>query len=174
MASLTINNPSLKTGGVLSFTFSGFKPKVTLNIGDDGSGLGFVEVKANGVDISGTSQVASGTVLTVQAYVYNPSIAKFKGWSGAVPVPYSPSYAGPLTFTVTSDITLTATFQTISPPPPPSGPAFPAPGTVGDGLYWYWIKFSDGSIGWDDSQDLYYNQSGYTVLAGPYASGATG
>jgi hypothetical protein len=54
-----------------------------------------------------------------------------------------------------------------------SGPVFPAPGTFGDGYYWYWVRYADGSIGWDDSYDVLF-LTHPTILSGPYASGATG
>lgn len=147
---------------------------IQLNIGDDGSGYGFVEVTANGVDISGSSQVTKGTIITIQAYVQNPSVAKFNGWSdpGGVLVPYSLTYQGPITITVNSNINLTATFIKIAQPPPPSGPSFPAPGTKGDGDEWYWVQYLDGSVGWADTSDIYYSDPRPTILNGPYQSGA--
>jgi hypothetical protein len=57
-----------------------------------------------------------------------------------------------------------------------NSPQFPAPGTVGDGNYWYWVQYTDNSIGWDDAYDVvvYHDPLVARTLAGPYPSGATG
>jgi len=149
---------------------------VTLNIDDDGSGYGFVEITVGGVDVGGNGyQVPKGTSVTVRAYVDNPNVARFNGWTDPGGALNSMS-AGPLTFTANSNVNLVANFQYTGSSGGGGGgsstPSFPAPGRVGDGYYWYWVKFADGSIGWDDSDDvIYYTHP--TILSGPYASGAT-
>lgn len=56
-----------------------------------------------------------------------------------------------------------------------SGPTFPAPGTPGDGNYWYWVEWQGGTYGWDDYMDaiIQHDPLVLQVISGPYASGAT-
>jgi PKD repeat protein len=66
---------------------------------------------------------------------------------------------------------------TVSQPPNPTGPQFPAPGIAGDGQYWWWLVFTDNSADWFTSE-IYFSlvDEGYVFnqVYGPYPSGATG
>jgi hypothetical protein len=161
----------------VSVTFTVAVP-VTINVTDDGSGLGFTSVtNASGVNINGES-VPSGTIITITAYVNNPAVAEFTDWTGSAPF-----FNGTLptaTFAATDNVNLIAHFQSLTPPPPPppTKPVFPAPGIVGDGDTWYWVEFMDSTFGWQDFNEVYgstpNNQINFSdPIQGPYASGAT-
>ena len=78
-----------------------------------------------------------------------------------------------LLVTIVGNTTVSADFQLTS----SNGPAFPAPSSD---TSWYWVKYTDGSVGWDDVADVtdFYqhdpNSLILAVLKGPYAPGATG
>ena len=78
-----------------------------------------------------------------------------------------------LLVTIVGNTTVSANFQLTS----SNGPAFPAPSSD---TSWYWVKYTDGSVGWDDVADVtdFYqhdpNSLIMAVLHGPYAPGATG
>jgi hypothetical protein len=177
MATLTITNPSLKTGDVLSFTFSGFKSTVTtatLTVSANNDNYGFVEVDVNGVPQPAATSynipVGARVVLTAHAL----GNYQFSSWWDSAS---QYTTQNPITIAIMAGARgFVATFVAVT-PPPPSGPLFPAPGTVGDGNYWYWLVFSDDSARWFDQATYYMlaeTHTAFKAVYGPYASGATG
>jgi hypothetical protein len=142
-AQIVVSPTTIATGQSITWTFYNFTP---------GQSVGVSLIGGGGLNITANA-LGSGT----GSFVINETEA---GQYGIQAEDSLGEYAMAL-FTVT-----------VPNPPPVESPTFPVPGTIGDNQLWYWIKFDDGSIGWDTSDDLYYI-TGYTVLAGPYHSGAT-
>ncbi len=108
--------------------------------------VGFIEASPVGTPIAGGYSYSIGTIVQVTAYAYNSNYFKFDYWSPDI-LMRSGYTVNPNSVQMTQDINLQAIFVAVTPPPVP-GPTFPAPGTVGDDNYWYWVVFTDNSAAW--------------------------
>jgi hypothetical protein len=144
-----------------------------LTVGANNDNYGFVEVNVNGTTqpSAGTYNIPVGARVILTAYPLGNY--QFSTWWDSTGQ-YTGQNTNPIIIGTWANARgFVATFVTAPPPPPPGGPTFPAPGTFGDGLYWYWVKFTDSSIGWDDTEDVIGNPAVAQIIAGPYPSGAT-
>ena len=143
---ITVSPTTIPSGSSISWRFNGFTP---------GQSVGVSLIGGGGLNVTADA-LGSGS----GSFVVTESVA---GQYGIQATDSLGEYATAF-FTVT-----------VTTPPPPSGPTFPAPGTIGDGNYWYWVQYSDGTIGWDDYNDVLHDSLPHpTIISGPYASGATG
>jgi hypothetical protein len=145
-----------------------------LTIGIDPAGIGFVERTYLGITRPDDYLYPSGSIVTIKAWPYNNTLWAFMYW-------LTPAGAeitlNPMDVQMNQNTTLTAHFHEIPGPPPPTGPVWPAPGVVGDGMVWFWIEFKDNSAAWFDQPTyiviMRMNGDEVRMYYGPYPSGYT-